>query len=143
MSAKHHGRTRLSGGAGRPKPKALRYRVGRTDELKPGESRKFLLPIRGSDQECFIINFHGDFHAYVNRCRHVPMAMDWVDNQFFDQDGGYLMCQTHCAFYEPASGECVAGPLSACGKFLFRVPLEVKRGEIFARPPSRELEEEI
>ena len=87
---------------------------------------KFLLPIRGADEECFLINFNGEFHAYVNRCRHVPMPMDWVDNQFFAEEGRYLMCQTHNAYYEPGSGECIAGPASACGKFLYRVPLEIK-----------------
>ena len=83
---------------------------------------KFMLPIRNADEECFLINFAGKHHAYVNRCRHVPMAMDWIDNQFFAEEGRYLMCQTHNAYYEPASGECIAGPPSACGKFLYRVP---------------------
>ncbi len=96
-----------------------RYKVARVDSLKPGESLKFMLPIRGADEECFLINFGGEFHAYVNRCRHVPMAMDWVDNQFFAEDGRYLMCQTHNAYYEPASGECIAGPPTACGKYLY------------------------
>ncbi|MGH7917218.1 MAG: Rieske (2Fe-2S) protein [Candidatus Binataceae bacterium] len=116
---------------------ATRYLVGRVTELKPGTSMKFLMPVRSIDEECFVINFHGDFHAYVNRCRHVPMAMDWIDNQFFAEQGRYLMCQTHNAYYEPASGECVAGPPSACGKFLYRVPLEIEDGVIYARPPEQ------
>ena len=56
------------------------------------------------------------------------MPMDWVDNQFFAEEGRYLMCQTHNAYYEPGSGECIAGPASACGKLLYRVPLEIKDG---------------
>ena len=128
----------------RKRPRASRrpqrYLVGRTDEIKPGESRKFLLPIEGADEECFIVNFRGEFHAYVNRCRHVPIAMDWVDNHFFAEGGGFLMCQTHGALYDPVSGECVAGPAIACGKFLFRVPLEVERGSIYARLPQPPLE---
>jgi nitrite reductase/ring-hydroxylating ferredoxin subunit len=115
-----------------------RFKVARIGDLKPGESTKFLLPIRGADEECFLINFNGEFHAYVNRCRHVPMPMDWVDNQFFAEEGRYLMCQTHNAYYEPGSGECIAGPSSACGKFLYRVPLEIEDECIFARPPQEE-----
>ncbi len=122
-------------------PARARYRVAPTDSLAPGESLKFMLPIRGADEECFLINFGGEFHAYVNRCRHVPMAMDWVDNQFFAQDGRYLMCQTHNAYYEPASGECIAGPPTACGKFLYRVPTEIEAGVIYARPPQDEFED--
>src|SRR5229473_1318181 len=115
-----------------------RYRVAATDALAVGESLKFMLPIRGADEECFLINFQGEFHAYVNRCRHVPMAMDWMDNQFFAEDCNYLMCQTHNAYYEPASGECIAGPPTACGKYLYRVPLQIVDETIYARPPEEE-----
>ncbi len=112
----------------------IRYRVAREDELAPGESLKFILPIRGEDEECFLINFRGQFYAYVNRCRHVPMTMDWIENQFFAHDGRYLMCQTHNAYYDPTSGRCVAGPAPTCGKFLYRVPIEIEKGTIYARP---------
>lgn len=124
-----------------PARKLVRYRVGKTAALKPGESMKFIMPIRGADEECFVVNYRGEFHAYVNRCRHVPMAMDWVDNQFFAERGRYLMCQTHNAHYEPDTGECIAGPPGTCGKFLYRVPLEIEDGVIYARPPEREFED--
>jgi nitrite reductase/ring-hydroxylating ferredoxin subunit len=122
-------------------PAKVRYRVGRIADLAPGQSMKFMLPIRGVDEECFVINYHGHFHAYVNRCRHVPMAMDWVDNEFFAEQGRYLMCQTHNAYYDPASGECIAGPPSTCGKFLYRVPLEILNGSIYALPPEQEFDD--
>lgn len=125
----------------RPASGALRYRVCRAAALGPGESFKFMLPILGADEECFVVNFHGQYHAYVNRCRHVPMAMDWIDNQFFAEHGRYLMCQTHNAYYEPSTGECIAGPASACGKALYRVTVEIEDGTIYARPPEREFED--
>ncbi len=99
-----------------------------------------MLPIRGIDEECFVINYEGQLYAYVNRCRHVPMGMDWVDNQFFAEHGRYLMCQTHNAYYEPNTGECIAGPSSTCGKFLYRVPLAIERGIIYAEEPDYEFE---
>jgi nitrite reductase/ring-hydroxylating ferredoxin subunit len=118
------------------------YRVGLTARVKPGKSMKFLLPIRGVDEECFVINYRGHLHAYVNRCRHIPMAMDWVDNQFFAERGRYLMCPTHSAYYEPDSGECIAGPSGACGRFLYRVPLTIKRGVIYATPLDYEFDDD-
>lgn len=134
-------RKRLRPGAGARSDKTTqRYLVARADEIAPGESRKFLLPIEGADEECFVINFRGEFHAFVNRCRHIPIPMDWVDNHFFAEGGRYLMCQTHGALYQPTTGECLAGPTGACGKFLFRVPLEVERGLIYARPPEHPIE---
>lgn len=117
---------------------ATLYRVCRTADVAPGESRKFMMPIRGADEECFVVNFDGRYHAYVNRCRHVPIPMDWVDNQFFGEQGRYLICQTHNAYYEPDSGECVAGPAGTCGKFLYCVPLEVRDEIIYARAPLQE-----
>jgi nitrite reductase/ring-hydroxylating ferredoxin subunit len=143
MSSEHRRRAPLTRGRARatPAPANRRYRVGRAQDLAPGESQKFMLPIRGADEECFVINFSGEFHAYVNRCRHVPMAMDWVDNQFFAEEGRYLMCQTHNACYEPGSGECIAGPESACGKFLYRVPIVIEEGIIYARAPEQEFED--
>jgi nitrite reductase/ring-hydroxylating ferredoxin subunit len=116
-------------GHGERMPKAVRYLVGRVTDVKRGASMKFLMPVRG------------DLHAYVNRCRHVPMAMDWVDNQFFAERGRYLMCQTHNAYYEPSNGECIAGPPDTCGKMLYRVPLEIEDGNIYARPPHEEFED--
>ena len=124
-----------------PVPAVQRYRIGRAAAIKPGESMKFMLPIKGVDEECFVINYHGELHAYVNRCRHVPMAMDWVDNQFFAERGRYLMCQTHNAYYEPETGECIAGPRSACGRFLYRVPLSVERGVMLVTPPTEPFED--
>jgi len=141
MSSKDNSRGARSRSRDPDKPREVRYRVGRTRDLKPGESMKFMLPIRGADEECFVVNYHGHLHAYVNRCRHVPMAMDWVDNQFFAEEGRYLMCQTHNAYYEPATGECIAGPPNTCGKYLYRVPLELEQGVIYARPPQQEFED--
>jgi nitrite reductase/ring-hydroxylating ferredoxin subunit len=117
-----------------PSPPRLRYRICGLSELARGQSLKFLLPIREAEEECFLINYRGVFHAYINRCRHVPIAMDWVDNQFFAEEGRYLMCQTHNAYYEPDTGECIAGPQAACGKYLLRIPIEIEGDTVYARP---------
>jgi nitrite reductase/ring-hydroxylating ferredoxin subunit len=143
MSSENRRRSALTGSRPRQggRAGASRYRIGRADELTPGQSRKFIMPIRGADEECFVVNFKGEVYAYVNRCRHVPMTMDWVDNQFFEESGCYLMCSTHNAYYEPDSGECIAGPPTACGKYLYRVPIEIDDGELYARPAVEEFED--
>lgn len=135
-----------SGGHDRQQPEKrrqprIRYKIAQAGELQPGESKKFLLEIGGADEECFIINYKGHFYAYVNRCRHVPMAMDWVDNQFFCEQGRYLMCQTHNAYYQPDSGECIAGPPGTAGKFLYRVAIEIVDGVIYATPLQQKFED--
>lgn len=102
--------------------------VAEVSELAPGGSRKFQLVVDGRDEQCFVVNFKGHFYAYVNRCRHVPLSLDWVENQFFTADGRFLQCATHGAKYLPETGECVAGP--ACGKFLRRLHVRVVDGVI-------------
>lgn len=108
--------------------------VARVGEIQPGHTKKFLLQVDGSEEECFIVNHGGTLYAYVNRCCHVPMTMDWIDNQFMTEDGRYIQCATHGACYEPESGECVSGP--PCGKFLTRVPLTIDGDDVFARCPD-------
>jgi nitrite reductase/ring-hydroxylating ferredoxin subunit len=117
-----------------PKPDCTRVVVGRAEEIAPGTTKKFLFVQRGQEIEGFVLHRNGEFHAYLNRCRHVPMTMDWVENQFFTEDGEYIMCATHGACYVPETGECVEGP--PFGKFLIRVPLEFHDGEIVAVMPE-------
>ena len=81
-----------------------------------------------------LINHEGNFFAYLNRCRHIALPLDWVDNQFFTEDKRYLICANHGATYEPKTGECIWGP--CVGAFLQAVPLEIENGNIFARCPE-------
>jgi len=106
----------------------------RVGELRPGQTKKFLLTWNGREEEAFVVNYDGTLYAYVNRCLHVPMTMDWIDNQFLTEDGRFILCATHGACYLPDTGECVTGP--PCGKFLIRVPLSVHGDEVFAGRPD-------
>lgn len=58
----------------------------------------------------FAIRFEGQVHAYLNRCSHVAMEMDFQPNRFFDHSGKFLICATHGAMYQPQTGECRGGP---------------------------------
>jgi len=115
--------------------------VLRRDELRPGETKKFFLDCEGYEVECFVINHEGNLHAWINRCRHVPMTMDWIENQFLTEDGRFVQCATHGACYEPNTGECVAGP--ALGKSLIRVPLEIVGDEVRATCPHEAIPEDL
>lgn len=108
--------------------------VARVGEIAPGSSKKFLLQCKEGEVEAFVVNHDGTLHAYVNRCCHVPMTMDWIDNQFFTEDARYVQCATHGALYEPDSGECVSGP--PIGQCLTRVPLTIRDGVVQAQCPG-------
>ena len=110
--------------------------VAQLGEIKPGCTKKFIRTLNGRETECFIVNYRGELFAYVNSCRHVPMTMDWVENQFLNEDGRYILCATHGAAYEPDTGECIFGP--PCGQFLTRVPLTIEGEQVIAGQPTEE-----
>jgi nitrite reductase/ring-hydroxylating ferredoxin subunit len=58
----------------------------------------------------FAIRYGGAVFAYLNRCAHISVELDWAEGDFFDASGLYLICATHGATYSPESGKCVAGP---------------------------------
>ena len=109
--------------------------VAQVGELAPGQTKKFLIDCGGEEVEAFLLNYAGELHAYVNRCRHVPMGLDWVENQFFTEDGRFVQCATHGAYYRPETGECIAGP--PCGRSLFRVALRIENDAVIAECPAR------
>ena len=108
--------------------------VARVGELAHGQSKKFTLRRGGRDFEAMLINCQGNFFAYMNRCPHVGLTLDWVDNQFFTVDSRYLMCANHGAVFEPSTGECVWGPCA--GASLQKLVLNIEGKKIFARYPG-------
>ena len=108
--------------------------IATVGEIAAGQTKKFLLDCESGELEGFLLNVAGELHAWVNRCRHVPMSLDWVENQFFTADGCFIQCATHGAYYRPDSGECIAGP--PCGRSLHRIPLTIDAGTIYASCPA-------
>ena len=108
--------------------------IATVGEIAPGKTKKFLLDCAGIEIEGFVLNAGGEHHAWVNRCRHVPMSLDWVENQFFTEDLRFVQCATHGAYYLPDTGECVAGP--PCGKALHRIPVRIEGDAIVAECPA-------
>ena len=108
--------------------------VGALGELEHGTSKKFTMRRGGRDLEALLVNYQGNHFAYVNRCPHTGITLDWVNNQFFSSDNRYIMCATHGAVFEPPSGECVWGP--CVGLSLQSLPIEIGDGQIYARLPG-------
>ena len=79
-------------------------------DVPPGGSAKFRLHRGTRAVEGFVVHHDGDFHAYVNRCPHVGTPLDLWPNEFFTEDGRWLVCSTHGAIFTPSTGVCVAGP---------------------------------
>jgi nitrite reductase/ring-hydroxylating ferredoxin subunit len=75
-----------------------------------GDGVRFEVMHAGETQPAFVVRYDGAPRAYLNRCAHVPMELDWMQGKFFDSSETVLVCSTHGASYDPATGECVGGP---------------------------------
>ncbi len=82
---------------------------------------------QGQHCRAFAVRYAGQVHAYLNRCAHVPMEMDYQENRFFDHSGHWLLCATHGATYAPDTGACVAGP---CRGGLVKIALSETGGMV-------------
>ncbi|MEY4884028.1 MAG: hypothetical protein RIS34_1882 [Pseudomonadota bacterium] len=80
------------------------------DLQNSGDAVPFDVIYQGQTCRAFAVRHAGTAHAYLNRCAHVAMEMDYQPNRFFDSSGQWLMCATHGATYSPATGACVGGP---------------------------------
>ena len=80
------------------------------DLVDGGDAVPFDLVYDGRTCRAFAIRFQGRVHAYLNRCTHVAMEMDFRPNRFFDTTGQWLICATHGAVYQPDTGACAGGP---------------------------------
>lgn len=105
--------------------------IGNSDQIvERGKGLRFTLETSGGEsQPAFAVRFRGRVFAYLNRCAHVSVELDWAEGEFFDYSGLYLVCATHGAAYYPENGRCAIGPCKG-GRLQ---PLEVieSDGEIY------------
>lgn len=88
--------------------------ICRSEELREGAAGvRFSVPAPGgAELQAFAVRHLGAVCAFVNRCPHMGTELDWQPGEFFDVAGLYLVCATHGALFQPATGFCVAGPCS-------------------------------
>jgi nitrite reductase/ring-hydroxylating ferredoxin subunit len=93
-----------------------------------GDGVRFEVELTGTRVSAFAIRFDGVAHAYLNRCAHVGVELDWQPGKFFDSEGLLLICSSHGALYDPATGACLGGPCSGGG--LEKLAIEERDGEV-------------
>ena len=94
-----------------------------------GRGVRFEVEYFGDTAPAFAVRCAGRVHAYLNRCAHVAMELDWQEGVFFDSAGRDLLCSTHGAAYDPRSGRCRGGPCN--GSPLVKLRIEERAGMIY------------
>src|SRR5579872_3428190 len=88
----------------------MRVPVVPLSRLAPGTTAPFEIEVDGAREGAFVVRLaSGELRAYVNRCRHASLPLDWGDARFLD-DAGQLACRAHGARYAPEDGACTGGP---------------------------------
>jgi nitrite reductase/ring-hydroxylating ferredoxin subunit len=91
----------------------------------------------GRPARAFALRFDGHVVAYLNRCAHVPVEMDWTPGEFLDADREFIVCAIHGAHYHPATGRCAGGP---CNGGRLRVLNVVEQAGQVHWYPSRDIQ---
>ena len=94
-----------------------------------GPGVRFEVDRGGVATAAFAVRFRGRVHAYLNRCGHLPVELDWQQGEFFDISVLYLICATHGALYAPETGRCLGGRCN--GKGLVALEMLENDGQIF------------
>jgi nitrite reductase/ring-hydroxylating ferredoxin subunit len=94
-----------------------------------GDGVRFEVQTRSGPAAAFAVRYYGKVHAYLNRCAHVPVELDWQPGRFFDLTGFYLICAMHGAHYDPVTGRCVLGPCK--GRRLSAVTVVEHDGNVY------------
>ena len=94
-----------------------------------GRGVRFDVEYFGDAAPAFAVRYAGRVRGYLNRCSHVAMELDWQEGVFFDANGRDLLCSTHGATYDAATGRCLGGPCN--GTPLVKLRLEERNGLVY------------
>ncbi|HEX3066756.1 MAG TPA: Rieske 2Fe-2S domain-containing protein [Dongiaceae bacterium] len=97
----------------------------RLDEIRDPGSKGF----EREEGSIFLIRRGGEVTGYVNSCPHTGGPLDWIEGQFLDLNGQYIVCATHGALFRPGDGHCIAGPCA--GDRLKPVAVTLRDGVVY------------
>ena len=100
----------------------------RLSDIAEEDTKAFVLgdgdwPLRG-----LLVRTGGSVVGYVNRCPHAGHMLSFRPDKFLTPDRKLILCQSHGALFDKASGRCVGGP--CVGESLTRVPVRVEENHV-------------
>lgn len=100
--------------------------ICKLEDIPAGSACEYVI----NNTHIFIV--HSKTHeitAYLNRCPHLGVPLNWNENQFMDSDSSFIRCSTHGAMFEPESGLCILGPCR--GESLWQLTCSIENGNIY------------
>ena len=100
-----------------------------SDELSNGcAGVEFNVIRKGEVLPAFVVRYRDVVYAYINRCSHMELKLNFINTDFFDYEQENLICATHGALYNPESGACLGGPCNGTG--LLSIPVSEAGGKV-------------
>lgn len=99
-----------------------------------GDGVRFELRVAGAIYPAFVLRIDQVPRAYLNRCSHRPVELDWLPGRFLDDEARFIVCATHGALYDPSTGACRGGPCGRSG--LVALPSREAQGRVWVRAPD-------
>ncbi|SFB38156.1 Ferredoxin subunit of nitrite reductase or a ring-hydroxylating dioxygenase [Pseudomonas sp. NFIX10] len=104
------------------------------DSIAEGCARGFD-PHRQGRDTLLVVRWKGALSAWLNRCPHLDVAMQYRKDRFMSANGQHIVCYAHGALFLPDSGVCVLGP--CLGQSLQRQTITVDaQGGVWLCTPS-------
>jgi len=100
--------------------------ICRLDDIEVSGARGFTIgtgdwPLRG-----FVVRVNSEVRGFINHCPHAGHPLNMRPHRFLTADSALIVCSSHGALFEKATGLCIAGPCA--GHYLRAVPLKVDSG---------------
>ena len=95
------------------------------DSIPDGRARGFSLD---EETPIMVVRQGDQVYAYINRCPHVGIQLNWMPDQFMSLDHAYLQCSTHGAQFRIEDGFCIYGP--CLGRYLEPLAVDVDDGNV-------------
>jgi nitrite reductase/ring-hydroxylating ferredoxin subunit len=84
-------------------------RLCHVNDIDEGASKGFEI----GDKKLFAVKKDAVIYVYENRCPHLGIELEWLENQFLDSEGALIQCSTHGALFLIEDGNCISGPVPA------------------------------
>jgi nitrite reductase/ring-hydroxylating ferredoxin subunit len=112
-----------------PIPPMTKQRVCELNDLDRTGAKGVILTGNSYARELLLVLKIGYVYAYENRYPHKARLLDWMPDQFLDEDGELIVCARHAAMFRTHDGRCVTEPCT--GATLRAVEIMADDGAVF------------
>ena len=95
------------------------------DEISEGYAKGFLI----GERNIFAVKKNNIIYVYENKCPHLNIELEWLEDQFLDSEKEYILCSTHGALFKIEDGLCFSGPCK--GQTLTPIRIKIDNDWVF------------